>query len=297
MLTVLSSDMLTVKESPVIIAPGSCYSEGTGFEGHAYFEAASIRKKDGKYWFIYSSEVMHELCYAVADDPRGEFRYGGVLVSNCDLHIDTYKPALEATAYGANNHGSMVQIEDQWYIFYHRHTNGNWFSRQGCLEPLCFREDGSAIQAEITSCGPNGGPLPDIGEYPAYIACNIFNDNHSIYIEDTAARVVQNGGEEQYPYAYIRKITDGTTVGFKYFDCRGVKGLRIMTRAYAHGDIEIRASYNGDVLGRIKVDGSNIWLAGECFFEKQAFPDGVQPLYLTFRGRGTCSLKAFEFLH
>ena len=26
------------------------------------------------------------------------------------------------TAYGANNHGSMVQIGDDWYIFYHRHT-------------------------------------------------------------------------------------------------------------------------------------------------------------------------------
>ena len=297
MVTVLGPDMLTVMEAPKIMAPGCCFSEGTGFEGHAYFEAASIRKKDGKYWFIYSSEVMHELCYAVGDTPRGEFRYGGVLISNCDLQIDSYKPAGEAAAYGGNNHGSMIRIGDQWYIFYHRHTNGNWFSRQGCAEPLSFREDGSAVQAEMTSCGLNGGPLPDVGEYPAYIACNLFNDRHSLYVEENAARVVQNGGEGQYPYAFIRKITDGTTIGFKYFSCSKVTGLRILTRAYAHGVFEVRSSYSGQVLGEIPVNGTNIWTAGECRFAEGAFPDGKQMLYLTFKGSGSCSLKSFEFLH
>ena len=78
-----------------------------------------------------SSEVMHELCYAVSKSPTSGFRYGGVIVSNCDLHIDTYKPADMPTAYGANNHGSIIQIGEEWYIFYHRHTNGTWYS--SCL--------------------------------------------------------------------------------------------------------------------------------------------------------------------
>ncbi|MBR1439883.1 MAG: family 43 glycosylhydrolase, partial [Lachnospiraceae bacterium] len=67
MFTVLGPDMLTILEEPKFVAPGNCYSQGTGFEGHAFFEAPSIRKKDGKYFFIYSSEVMHELCYALSD--------------------------------------------------------------------------------------------------------------------------------------------------------------------------------------------------------------------------------------
>ena len=37
--------MLTIVEAPVIVAPGCEYEEGTGFEGHAFFEAPSIRKK------------------------------------------------------------------------------------------------------------------------------------------------------------------------------------------------------------------------------------------------------------
>ena len=297
MLTVLGPDMLTIREAPVFVAPGSEYSAGTGFEGHAYFEAASIRKVGDQYAFVYSSEVMHELCYALGDNPRGPFTYGGVLVSNCDLHIDSYKPADQATAYGANNHGSIIQIGDQWYIFYHRHTNGTWYSRQGCAEPLTLLPGTKFKQAEITSCGLNGGPLPDVGEYPAYIACSLFTEKHSIYVEPGAPRVVQEGGEEQYPEAHIRGITNGTTIGFKYFDCRGVTGLTIRTRAYAHGDFEVRSSYEGAVLGRIHVEGTNIWTAGECRFAPGAFADGTQPLYLTFRGTGTASLKSFEFLH
>ena len=80
------------------------------------------------------------------------------------------------TAYGANNHGSIVQIGEDWYIFYHRHTNNTWYSRQGCAEKLQIMPDGSIPQVKITSCGLNGGPLEGKGEYPAYLACNLFTD-------------------------------------------------------------------------------------------------------------------------
>src|SRR5699024_11478068 len=57
-------------------------------------------------------------------------------------------PIYRNMAYGGNNHGSMVEIMGKWYIFYHRHTDGTNFSRQGCIEPISFREDGSIVQAE-----------------------------------------------------------------------------------------------------------------------------------------------------
>lgn len=88
--------------------PGCEYGAGTGFEGHEFFEAPSIRKVGDTYYFVYSSILMHELCYATSKNPTRDFVYGGVIVSNCDLHIDTYKPADMPTAYGANNHGSIV---------------------------------------------------------------------------------------------------------------------------------------------------------------------------------------------
>ena len=295
MLTILDKDMLTVKKAPVFVAPGNAYSKGTEYEGHAFFEAPSIRKHGDTYYFIYSSEAMHELCYATSKSPEGPFTYGGVIVSNCDIGIDSYKPAEVSTCYGANNHGSIVEIGNDWYIFYHRHTHGTWYSRQGCAEKIRFEADGSIKQVEITSCGLNNGPLSDKGEYPSYIACNIFTDAHTVYVEDYAPRIVQEGIENDKGYSYIKAIRNNTTIGFKYFDMKDVTGLKIKTRAYYHGKFEIRTSYDGEVLGEISGDGSNIWVEGNCKFEKKV--NGVLPLYLTFVGNGSASLKSIELLH
>ncbi len=295
MLTVLGKDMLTIRRAPQFVAPGNCYSKGTAYEGHAFFEAPSIRKHGDTYYFIYSSEVMHELCYATSKDPLGHYEYGGVIISNCDLHIDSYKDAGLPTCYGANNHGSIVEIGDDWYIFYHRHTAGTWFSRQGCAEKIHFEEDGSIRQVEITSCGLNGGPLSDIGEYPSYIACNIFTNDHELYVRPDAPRIVQEGEDGFAQGSYIKAIVDGTTIGFKYFDVKEATGLRIKTRAYYDGVFEVRTSLDSEVIGTIKGIGSNIWKEHECEFATKL--TGTHALYLTYKGSGNCSLKSIEFLH
>lgn len=288
---VLDKDMLTVKSEPVTVIPGCEYSSGTGFEGHAFFEASSIRKVGEKYCLIYSSEVMHELCYAVSDSPLEGFEYGGVLISNTDLHIDSYKPAKLPMAMGANNHGSIVMINDNWYIFYHRHTNGTWYSRQGCAERLELNADGSFTQAEMTSCGLNGGPLEGKGEYPAYLACNLFTPKHSLYLgEEGAPKIMQDGRDGDEEIGYIGNITDGTTAGFKYFDCHNVSRVSVTTRGYAQGIYEVRTKWDGDSLGEIKVEFSNVW---ETYSSDISLPDGVNSVYLTFKGSGNSMLRSF----
>lgn len=291
MVTVLEADMLTVREAPKFIVPGSAYSEGTEYEGHAFFEASSIRKKDSRYYFIYSSQVMHELCYAVSDSLTEGFHYGGVIVSNCDLHIDSYKPAELPTAYGANNHGSIIRIGEKWYVFYHRHTNGTWYSRQGCAEEIQFHEDGSIPQVEMTSCGLNGGPLQGEGEHPAYIACNLFTGEPSVYIGgDKFPKIVQEGRDGDEEPGYIANIMDSATAGFKYFVCTGIKKISITTRGYADGVFEIRCKWDGEVLASIKIEYSNVW---ETYTENIDIPDGVRAIYITYTGAGNASLKSF----
>lgn len=291
MVTVLEADMLTVREAPKFIVPGSAYSEGTEYEGHAFFEASSIRKKDSRYYFIYSSQVMHELCYAVSDSLTEGFHYGGVIVSNCDLHIDSYKPAELPTAYGANNHGSIIRIGEKWYVFYHRHTNGTWYSRQGCAEEIQFHEDGSIPQVEMTSSGLNGGPLQGEGEHPAYIACNLFTGEPSVYVGgDKFPKIVQEGRDGDEEPGYIANIMDSATAGFKYFVCTGIKKISITTRGYADGVFEIRCKWDGEVLASIKIEYSNVW---ETYTENIDIPDGVRAIYITYTGAGNASLKSF----
>ena len=131
----LEADMRTVKRGPYVVLPSSEYGTGTSFEGHEYFEAPSIRKIGELYYLVYSSVHAHELCYAVSRDPMGGFVFGGVIVSNGDIGYEGRKTEDRLMAIG-NNHGGLVCVKDQWYIFYHRHTHTNAYNRQGCAEPV-----------------------------------------------------------------------------------------------------------------------------------------------------------------
>lgn len=297
MATVIGPDMLTIVEEPVFIAPSEPYSKGSGFEGHEFFEASSIRKIGDNYYFIYSSIEMHELCYATSQYPTKGFKYKGVIVSNNDLHIASYKPANKPMYYGGNNHGSIAQINGKWYVFYHRHTNGTNFSRQGCIEQIEFRDDGTIPQVEMTSCGPNGGALAGRGEYPAYIACNLFCNYEEKYTGTLGAwmdsrfpKITQDGKDEDEETGYIANLRDGATAGFKYFDCEGIKKVRIKVRGYCHGAFVVKTFWNGTVLGKIPVEYSNIW---KEYSEDIAIPDGIQGLYFMYTGEGSASLASF----
>lgn len=292
-MVVLDKDMLTIIEEPVLVAQGCEYCKGTTFEEHPFFEASSIRKAGDKYYFVYSSSVMHELCYAVSDSPAGPFTYGGVLVSNCDLHIDSYKPADMPTAAGANNHGSIVEINNQWYIFYHRHTNDSWYCRQGCAEPIEILEDGSIPQVEMTSCGLNGGPLQAKGTHPAYLACNLFGKEPQVYVGNyNGPRIMQDGADGDEVDGYVAFVQDGTTIGFKYFQCEGISEVEIVTRGYGNGTFEVRTSWDGEALAEMTLEYTNQW---KKYSAPIQIPDGKQAIYLYYRGDGNVDLKEFSF--
>ncbi len=299
MMVVLGKDMLTIQEDLRFVVPGVEYAAGTEFEGHAFFEAPSIRKHGDTYYFVYSSTPMHELCYATSKNPREGFKYGGVIVSNCDLHIGD-EPTLPK-AYGGNNHGSIVEIPAssrsadgrRWYIFYHRQTNNSWYSRQGCIEPIEILADGTIPQVEMTSCGPNGGPLPGKGEYPAYIACHLYDRQRSMYSNAPgAAYITQDGRDGDENPGYIANIHDGVVIGFKYFDFEDVTAITLTTRGYAGGTLEVRTSPTGPVLAAVKLHNTNLW---HEYTAPIQLPKGKQALYLTYAGGGNPMLKSVRF--
>ena len=300
MVTVLGRDMLTIVEAPRFIAPSAPKAKGTPWEGHEFFEASSIRKFGDTYYFVYSSIVMHELCYATSRHPDRDFTFRGVLVSNCDLHISSYKPAEKPMYYGANNHGGLVRIGEQYYIFYHRHTDGTNYSRQGMAERVRLNADGSIDQVEMTSCGLNGGPLAGKGSYPAYIACNLFTSVDSVYTGGSGGngfwmdarfpKITQDGRDGDEEPGYIANMTESAVCGFKYFDCRGVTRVGIRVRGYAFGYFAVKTAWDGPELGRIPVRYTSLWTD---YAEDIAIPDGVQAIYLAFHGQGSAQLASF----
>jgi arabinoxylan arabinofuranohydrolase len=297
--TILEPDMLTVKQAPVNIAPSEPFSRGSGFEGHEFFEASSIRKVGDKYYFIYSSVHGHELCYAVSSDPAGRFRFMGTIVSNVDKGIGTYKDPDRHMAFIDNNHGSIEKINGKWYVFYHRHTNSHSFSRQGCIESIEILPDGTIPQAEMTSCGPDPDLLKGEGEYPGYLACNIFcNTTKSVGMEFPGRRwdtrfpyITQDGCDGDEISGHVANMQDGACAGFKYFDCSNTSVDCITVRGWCFGVFEILNSPDGDTIASIPIVKTNEWKRYDCDIP---LPDGKQAIYFRYKGRGYASLGSFS---
>lgn len=286
----LADDMLTVLEGPVRVVPGAAIAEGTDFEQHPFFEASSIHKIENKYYFSYSSVHMHELCWAVSDHPMKGFTYGGVLVSNGDVGKSA-KNIENAVNYMGNNHGGLVKIKENWFAFYHRHTNRSVFSRQTCAEKIEFH-DGKFEQAELTSCGLNLNSLSGEGWYPAYIACNLsakhgtcFSDcakgNDPCFTQDGGDR---EGGEDEY----IAGLQDGAWAGFKYFDLRETASIAVSVRG-SEGTLII-LDEEGE-LARIQLENSPKWRQYPAALARKGTQKSA--LYFRYEGRGSLDFNGF----
>lgn len=297
MMVELDADMLTVRTEPRFIVP--CYSngEGTGFENHEFFEASSMRKINGKYYFIYSSVNSHELCYAVSDNPVKDFRYGGTIVSNGDIFLDG-NGVEKATNYTGNNHGSLIEINGKLYIFYHRHTNRHQFSRQGCAERVRMLPDGSIPQVEITSCGLNGGPLSGRGEYEARIACNLMSAQGAVPYEmghpldSIHPYFTQEDTPEDKSRQYIANLTDGAVVIYKYFEFSSACSISLWLRGSGEGQLMVATTIDGPAAALISVYPSMEWTKYTASFH---IPGGITQLCFIFNGTGAVDFLKFEF--
>lgn len=292
----LAEDMLTVQSEPVVAVPGEVLAEGTEFAGHGFFEASSPRKINGRYYMVYSSVKSHDLCYAVSESPKEGFRFGGIIVSIGDIGLVEESQAVN---YLSNTHGGMVQAAGQWYIFYHRHTNGHRNSRQMCAEPVTITEDGRIAQTEVTSCGLNGGPLRGNGRYEARIACNLSSaegtytyqkekmpgkEKHPYFTQDGADR-------ENHSNQHIANMRDGAWAGFKYFDIRTCRRIGVFVRGSASGKMLVQRLRGGEVLGTIQIRPSADWqeFSGEVHIDP-----GIHALYFTYHGTGSMDWLWFE---
>ena len=160
-------------------------------EEQRFFEASSPRKIGDTYYMIYSPCKGSRLAYATADSPRGPFTYRGYIIDNS---VD-YP--------GGNDHGSIACINGQWYVFYHKMTNGSIMSRRVCAERIEILPDGTIPPVEMTSLGFEDA-LDPYKITPAEIAC-VLKGGCFITEKDIFTRVITN-------------VRDGAVMGYKYFD-------------------------------------------------------------------------------
>ena len=284
----LEDDMLTIRGRMKRIVAGQFDTpEESSFYGHAFYEASSIRKIYGTYYFIYSSENSNELCYATSRYPDRDFVYRGTIISNGDVGYNGRR-SEDRLNMTANDHGSLECINGQWYIFHHRQTHRSTFSRQACVERVEIKADGSIAQVECTSMGFNDGPLKTEGVYPAVISC-VLTNGHMPHCTNTLLEddipCITNDGEDRF----ITGISDGTVIGYKYFAFHGQAAFGILYRSEGGGTLDVYA--DEEKIAEFAVQKQELW-------SKQISDintNGTKALYLKYRGQGHMDIKDIFF--
>ena len=247
--------MCTVKEGTQIIedmVPGGI--EDSLFR---FFEASSIRKIEDKYVFIYSRWSNHgefglpvtnyTLAYAYSDAPLGPWTYGGTIIDGRGREIDEDGNPIASATVSGNTHGSICEINGQWYVFYHRQTGLDEFARQAMVAPITVKvEDDKVVitEGEYNSEGFALEGLDPLEKCSAGIACwytgpKVAEHNwpNKIFYGSYVASGYGTDDKFEAPYALrnnhnpVVNNTDGSIVGYKYFNftkTAGRKDLKLL---------------------------------------------------------------------
>lgn len=256
-----------------------------------FFEASSIRKVGNKYIMIFSGYSGPEyglgntnstLRYAYGDSPLGPWRSGGVLVDSRGVVPNHDGTKLQGTNAAHNTHGSLQEINGQWYVFYHRPPRGFGYARQAMVAPVTIKWDKKPVA--------NGGKVT-INGYDPYSKGNVWTAKASNGDEYTGAEVTSEGfqiyGMDPYKYysagyaCYLSNIGSqqdswdiwqnsmpinvqgGDVIGYKYFGFGGLakaeKGLKPFAGTKAGNQTAFNLFLIPETSASFKV---SVWLDG-----------------------------------
>ena len=241
-----------------------------------FFEASSIRQVGNKYVMVFSGYSGKEyglgntnsaLRYAYGDSPLGPWRSGGVLVDSRGVVLNEDGSKLITTNAAHNTHGSLQEINGQWYVFYHRPPRGFGNARQAMVAPVKIEWDKKPVakggQVRITGYDPyikgnewtakatdgNEYTGAEYNYYSAGIACfmygpnanNWMQDNHDVWNNSMDLAGIQNGG----------------IIGFKYFGFGGLakdtKGVKAFEGVKKGDDVHLNINLTTSGKGAFKI--------------------------------------------
>ena len=306
-----------------------------------FYEASSMRKIKDKYVLIYSRwtrngefgmpDTNYTLAYAYSDHPLGPWTYGGTIIDGRGREVNEQGDTIASATVSGNTHGSICEVNGQWYVFYHRQSGLNEFARQAMVAPIEVTvEEGeggkvSISEGEYNSEGFSLDGLDPLERHSAGIACwytgpkvavhewpnNVFSGSYiaSSYGTDDKMEApydLRNNTNE------VVNNTDGSIVGYKYFNFTSTNGkdnvqllLKLVPEG-VDGTIQVMAdspwaSRGGKLLGTIELKAD---MPGTPTELSVALPElgqltGKHALYFTFssatKEKSLCRLQDFVF--
>ncbi|RZF59290.1 glycoside hydrolase family protein [Sphingobacterium corticibacterium] len=266
--------------------------EGEDLGSFNFFEASSIRKVGNKYVSVYSGYSGPEygigssnstLRYLVGDSPLGPWKSGGVLVDSRGPVLNQNGTAIQTSNTGHNTHGSIEEINGQWYAFYHRPPRNFGFARQAVVAAITIDWDEKPVA--------EGGTVR-IRAYDPYASDKIWSAKDTEGREYKGAEVTSEGfhiyGLDPYRYysaGYACYLSDVSTmqdswdiwdnhmpitnvkndhiIGYKYFGFGGLKKSEKGLKAFDGTKKGNKTAFNVFLTPKsAKAFKINVWLDG-----------------------------------
>jgi hypothetical protein len=229
----LKDNMLELASDPVVI--GDFPKQGL-VEGPFMFE------RNGIYYMTYPhvENKIERLEYATADNPMGPFKVTGVVMDESPMGCWT-------------NHHSIIQYNNQWYLFYHENEFSPKFdkNRSSKVDSLFFNPDGTIRKVIPTKRG--------VGVTGASQKIEI--DRYS-YVSQEGVSVAFLDADNTFKG--WKTILSKQNAWIRYnavdFGSKKLKSVQVSAMSQSGGTFQVRLDKaDGLLLAEIKVPKGSVW--------------------------------------
>lgn len=239
----LDEDMCSLKPETYIEALITKDQDGAGFH-----EGSSLRKVGDHYVIVYASEFIDEehrngghptcLDYAVSTRAEGPYTRRGRIIDNTGIDPSSW-----------NNHGSIIKLDNQWYVFYHGSSNHTKYARRARVERIEVDEESCRIsQAQMTSQGFADGLRPETDIEAGWL-CQVTG----------GAYLTQEGSE--FPLIHI---TSSSLARWRYLEIEEEGEWDLEIEGCALQKCAVSILMNGSAAGVVNAEGAGhqrLWRA------------------------------------
>ena len=263
----LKENMLELASEPQVI--GDLPQKGLK-EGPFVFERNSI------YYMTYPhvENKTERLEYAVGNNPMGPFKVTGVIMDESPTGCWT-------------NHHSIIQFNDQWYLFYHHNDLSPKFDKNRSIrvDSLFFNEDGTIMKVIPT--------LRGVGQTDATKEIQI--DRYS-RISDIGASIsfldslnTFNGWK-----TILRKQNAWISYNTVGFGNKKLKSVQVRALSQTGGTLQIRLDKtDGPLLAEVKIPKGSGWTTIDTRLLK--YQKGVHNLFVSLKDNNPVEIDWISF--
>nr|WP_328803543.1 family 43 glycosylhydrolase [Paenibacillus silvestris] len=259
------------------------------------FEDSGIHKYNGKYYYSYCTNFSGghpadiptgTIAYMVSDNPMGPFTYVKTILPNPATFFGV----------GGNNHHSVFEFKNQWYIVYHAQTLAKALAESGTVPQMGGQPHGYRnAQINKVEMDANGVIQNITGDYKGVPQLKNFNPYTRVEAETigwnggiSTETTTEPGGMVNSINLAVSNISDGdwTAISKVDFGTTGAGTFKANVASSSVGStLELHLdSADGTLIGTLPISntgGDNVWKTKATSVTGAS---GVHDVYMVYRG-------------